>query len=76
MPRDCEVSARCVLEADCLWVSVTDTNDKLPTPRDASLDDESSRGLALVAALADDWGTEPRPGGIGRVIWFVAQANP
>lgn len=71
-----EISARCVLEADCLRVSVTDTNDKPPTPREASPDDESGRGLALVAALADDWGAEPRPEGIGKVVWFVAQANP
>ncbi|MFF2512220.1 ATP-binding protein [Streptomyces sp. NPDC058086] len=46
-------------------ISVTDANDTLPTPRDASPDDESGRGLTLVATLADKWGSEPRPFGIG-----------
>jgi len=65
-----EIRARCVLEADRLRVSVTDANDTLPAPRETSPEDESGRGLALVAALAGEWGTEPRPGGIGKTIWF------
>lgn len=69
-----ELRARCVLEADRLRVSVTDANDTLPAARQASPDDESGRGLALVAALADKWGTEPRPGGIGKTVWFELPA--
>ncbi|MGX4691880.1 ATP-binding protein [Streptomyces sp. JNUCC 63] len=66
-----EIRARCVLnDTGRLRISVTDANDTLPTPREASPEDESGRGLALVAALADDWGAEPRPGGIGKTVWF------
>ncbi|WP_409469764.1 ATP-binding protein [Streptomyces sp. HC307] len=65
-----EIWARCTLEADRLRISVTDANDTLPTPRHASPDDESGRGLTLVAALSDEWGVGPRPGGIGKTIWF------
>ncbi|WNM35462.1 ATP-binding protein [Streptomyces sp. Li-HN-5-11] len=57
-------------DAGRLRVSVTDANDALPTLCEASPEDESGRGLALVAALADDWGAEPRPGGIGKTVWF------
>ncbi|RZB18064.1 ATP-binding protein [Streptomyces sp. F001] len=65
-----EIWARCVLDADRLRVSVADANDTLPTPRDASLNDESGRGLALVASLADEWGAEPRTVGFGKTVWF------
>ncbi|MGV9564873.1 ATP-binding protein [Streptomyces sp. NPDC003480] len=69
-----EMWVRCVLEAGRLRVSVTDANDTLPTPRQASPDDESGRGLALVAALGDMWGAEPRPCGVGKTVWFELRA--
>ncbi len=74
VPAGREIWARCILEEDRLRISVTDANDTLPTPRDASPDDESGRGLTLVATLADKWGTEPRPCGIGKTVWFELQA--
>ncbi|WP_344048983.1 ATP-binding protein [Streptomyces thermoalcalitolerans] len=41
-----------------------------PYPVDATA--ESGRGLAIVAALADDWGiTPPEPGGRGKKVWFT-----
>jgi anti-sigma regulatory factor (Ser/Thr protein kinase) len=40
-----EIWTRCVLDADRLHVSVTDANGMRPTPREASLDEESGRGL-------------------------------
>ncbi|MFE9172586.1 ATP-binding protein [Streptomyces kebangsaanensis] len=71
-----EIRARCVLNGDGrLRISVTDANDTLPTPREASPQDETGRGLALVEALADDWGAEPRPGGIGKTVWFELDLN-
>jgi anti-sigma regulatory factor (Ser/Thr protein kinase) len=71
-----EIWARCVLNGDGrLRVSVTDANDTLPTLREASPEGESGRGLALVATLADDWGAEPRPGGIGKTVWFELELN-
>ncbi|MGW5634314.1 ATP-binding protein [Streptomyces sp. NPDC003832] len=40
-----------------LRIEVTDTRgDRLPTPQVPTGDDESSRGLTLVEALADRWG--------------------
>ncbi|MFF0158841.1 ATP-binding protein [Streptomyces sp. NPDC005263] len=42
----------------------------VPEPRQAAPGDESGRGLTLVAALADAWGTELREGGIGKTVWF------
>lgn len=71
-----EIRARCVLEAGRLRISVADAYDMLPAPREASPDDESGRGLTLVAALADDWGAGPRPGGIGETVWFELKADP
>jgi len=62
------------VQAGPLRLSVTDANNTLPTPRDASPDDESGRGLTLVAALADEWDAEPRPGGIGKTVWFELRA--
>lgn len=70
VPPGREIRARCLLETGRLRVSVSDANDTLPVVRHASPDEESGRGLSLVAALADDWGAEPRPGGIGKTTWF------
>ncbi|WP_189549831.1 ATP-binding protein [Streptomyces lavendofoliae] len=45
-----------------LRIEVTDTRaDALPHRRPSSLDAESGRGLLLVDALADRWGTTPGP---------------
>ncbi|MFB7575102.1 ATP-binding protein [Streptomyces sp. NPDC056165] len=72
-----EIRARCVLsEEGRLRISVTDANDTLPTPREASPEDESGRGLTLVETLANDWGAEPRPGGIGKAVWFELELGP
>ncbi|MFF9122921.1 ATP-binding protein [Streptomyces sp. NPDC014889] len=51
-------------------------NGTLPTAREASPEDESGRGLALVETLANDWGAEPRQGGIGKTVWFELARDP
>ncbi|MFI9826750.1 ATP-binding protein [Streptomyces sp. NPDC051913] len=68
-----EIRTRCTLEDDGrrLRVSVTDASDTMPTFRNPSPEDESGRGLILVTLLADEWGTEPRPNGLGKTIWFT-----
>ncbi|WP_332112937.1 ATP-binding protein [Streptomyces sp. ActVer] len=71
-----EIWARCALDDDRVRVWVTDANDMLPAPRNASPDDESGRGLALVATLADNWGATPREGGIGKTAWFELRLTP
>lgn len=70
-PRDRHIAARCVLGDKGLRVEVSDAGDSvLPVPREAGPDDESGRGLALVAALASRWGAHPRRYGIGKTVWF------
>jgi anti-sigma regulatory factor (Ser/Thr protein kinase) len=53
--------------ADVLRIAVHDCSSALPTPRDASLDDESGRGLLIIEALSHRWGCRPLPG--GKVVW-------
>ncbi|MFE9608544.1 ATP-binding protein [Streptomyces sp. NPDC006012] len=70
VPAGREIRVRCVVTEDRIRVTVTDTNDTLPTPGTASSEDESGRGLTLVAALADDWGAERGECGVGKEVWF------
>lgn len=53
-----------------LRIEVADTRgEKLPSLGPApSPDSESGRGLALVAVLADRWGTQPRHP-VGKTVW-------
>ncbi|MER8068928.1 ATP-binding protein [Streptomyces sp. NPDC094034] len=53
-----------------LRLEVEDAGDYLPRPRTPDLEDECGRGLALVAALADDWGVAPRRGP-GKRVWVT-----
>ena len=61
-----------VVEVDCdelsLQVRVRDGGADLPQPREATDGEENGRGLALLAALSDDWGVEPEPD--GKTVWF------
>ncbi|MFC8369901.1 ATP-binding protein [Streptomyces sp. NPDC057239] len=58
--------------AGVLRIAVTDARgDRFPSPvADVAMppDDESGRGLLVVTALADRWGTEPYPPG-GKTVW-------
>jgi anti-sigma regulatory factor (Ser/Thr protein kinase) len=52
-------------------VLLVEVSDPLPDPpreRVAALEDESGRGLQLVAGSSRRWGT--RPGGSGKTVWF------
>lgn len=44
--------------------------DVLPRARDAAPEDETGRGLHLIAALATRWGVAPHAGG-GKTIWVI-----
>ncbi|MFE3828861.1 ATP-binding protein [Streptomyces sp. NPDC059092] len=60
-----------LFRADGLFrVEVEDAGESLPSPRVPGADDECGRGLALVAALADDWGVAPRRGP-GKRVWAL-----
>ncbi|MEV0317874.1 ATP-binding protein [Streptomyces sp. NPDC050658] len=60
-------------------ISITDTlGDRFPVPAapDAADDRTDGRGLLLVAALADDWGCDPRPDGApGKTVWAQLAVN-
>jgi anti-sigma regulatory factor (Ser/Thr protein kinase) len=65
-----DVAARCrITPSNTLRVEVSDACTARPVAREAAPDDESGRGLALVAALASAWDAEPRPYGIGKTVW-------
>lgn len=51
-----------------LLVEVSDPLPDLPRERAPGLDEESGRGLRLVASSARRWGT--RPGASGKTVWF------
>ncbi|SOD84001.1 ATP-binding protein [Streptomyces sp. Ag109_G2-15] len=53
---------------DTLLVEVSDPLPDPPRERVAHPEDESGRGLQLVADSSRRWGT--RPGGTGKTVWF------
>ncbi|MFJ2575818.1 ATP-binding protein [Kitasatospora aureofaciens] len=59
-------------------VEVSDASPDLPVPRHPAPDDESGRGLELVAALATSWGAHSRGERyIGKTVWFtLALSSP
>jgi anti-sigma regulatory factor (Ser/Thr protein kinase) len=53
---------------DTLRVDVTDNNPTMPVAPDHEHNATSGRGLAIVEALADQWGSTPTAD--GKTIWF------
>lgn len=56
-----------------LSVEVHDTSQTVPEQRDAEDDDESGRGLFLIAAVTDDHGYAPTP--TGKFGWFEIKSE-
>jgi anti-sigma regulatory factor (Ser/Thr protein kinase) len=52
-------------------VEVWDENFRLPAPTQASLDEESGRGLMLVDALTVQWGWDLSHSGRGKIVWAL-----
>ncbi|MGY1549444.1 ATP-binding protein [Streptomyces sp. MN6] len=53
-------------------IEVSDARgERWPEARDAGSGEDCGRGLLLVAALAKEWGTAPRPGAPGKTVWAV-----
>jgi anti-sigma regulatory factor (Ser/Thr protein kinase) len=52
-----------------LVIHVWDGSDEMPVRRDATIDDESGRGLMLVDTLASDWGADRKAE--GKVVWVL-----
>ncbi|MEV0224542.1 ATP-binding protein [Streptomyces sp. NPDC050704] len=68
------VTVECTAHEVC--VTVTDRSPRLPRCRTAGVAEESGRGLAIVAALTDDWGTAPpHPGEVGKRVWFTLEVR-
>ena len=59
--------ARC--DGHSLRVEVEDFNPRLPTPRLHEPEASTGRGMALVAALTNEYGVVPKPG--GKIVWFA-----
>jgi hypothetical protein len=72
----------CVLELsatlDRLTVAVHDADPRLPVAREPDLWEVGGRGLAIIAALCKEWGSEaePQSGLAGKVVWFSLGADP
>lgn len=65
------VNLRISTDAEVVRVEVSDGNPRLPgSPRRMTVDGEGHRGLFLVATLAAHWGSYPRSGQPGKVVWF------
>jgi anti-sigma regulatory factor (Ser/Thr protein kinase) len=54
---------------DAVRVEVRDTSDEVPVRRQVSPDATYGRGLALVEAVARDWGVRQIPDD-GKAVWF------
>lgn len=70
---DVEVMVR--LTATAARVEVTDASTNGVAPRDATAEEDSGRGLALVGNLARRWGVRTAPGG-GKTVWFEVERPP
>lgn len=75
MPTSASVSLVVSRFADVVRIDVHDSSP-LPVPpcRDHDADDESGRGLTVIAALAARWGWRPEP--FGKVAWCELPVTP
>lgn len=65
---------RLELRDGAVRVEVADARtDRLPVLREPG--DESGRGLVLVAAIAERWGVDPRPGCAYKVVWAEVRVS-
>ncbi|HVT64626.1 MAG TPA: SpoIIE family protein phosphatase [Mycobacteriales bacterium] len=60
-------------DADLIRIEVADANPRPPIRPAVSLSNMTGRGLALIAALATNWGVERAPAG-GKVVWAEVTA--
>jgi two-component sensor histidine kinase len=63
---------------ECVLIEVWDADERMPEARRPGPEAEHGRGLLLVEALSEDWGTFRSPGHPGKVVWArcVSDANP
>lgn len=70
-----EVEVLVRLTSDAARVEVTDASEVVPAPREARLEEDSGRGLALVDTMARRWGVRAAPGR-GKTVWFEVDRDP
>jgi len=58
-----------------ILILVWDANPHPPAPAQADEYAEGGRGLILVGALSQRWGTYPTPQMGGKVVWALCRAN-
>jgi anti-sigma regulatory factor (Ser/Thr protein kinase) len=68
---DKQCAVKLSLAADRLTVAVADHDTRLPYIQPTEPTATTGRGLALVEAMTDSWGTDLLPGDNGKVVWFV-----
>ncbi|WP_326687774.1 ATP-binding protein [Streptomyces sp. NBC_01795] len=74
-PSDRQVAVRVVRPDEAaVRLEVGDAGEGRPAPRVPAPGDEGGYGLLLVEALAYQWGTERRPGGVGKTVWAELRA--
>lgn len=69
------IHLRLMADHQGLVVEVWDSNPHAPEPKQAEPDKESGRGLMLVEALCERWGSEVVPGLGGKVVWAELRAG-
>jgi anti-sigma regulatory factor (Ser/Thr protein kinase) len=60
----------------CVLCAVADPSDRLPVQRDSSWQEESGRGLHVVASLSASWGYCLVPDAQGKVVWATVPTAP
>jgi anti-sigma regulatory factor (Ser/Thr protein kinase) len=58
------------LDRGGIEVRVTDCGDGQPSMRLPGPDEPTGRGILIVDALSDTWGTDVDPGGRHKTVWF------
>ncbi|GCD45754.1 ATP-binding protein [Streptomyces paromomycinus] len=68
------IEVRLTLDAAVLRIEVSDAGDGTPIIRSPRPLDEHGRGMAIVDALADEWGVTLRPGP-GKTVWAALKVS-
>jgi phosphoserine phosphatase RsbU/P len=64
------------LDEGTVRVELRDFGPGLPHYLNRGVAAESGRGLQIVDLLAESWGVDVRPGGLGKSTWFVVASGP
>jgi anti-sigma regulatory factor (Ser/Thr protein kinase) len=68
---DKQCAVKLTLATDRLTVAVADHDTRLPYLQPTEPTATTGRGLAMVEAMSDGWGTDLLPDDGGKVVWFV-----